>query len=148
MILLWDKLVDTEYDQLVTSIKALAQLPLNRGRTLPREAYLSEALHRHEIDNLFQRQWICIGRSAQIPDPGDYLTFELVGHPLVAVRQKDGQILTFANICLHRCAQLLNRSQGHAGRISCPYTTRGGEARRRRDPRAEWRRDPRAEWGP
>lgn len=113
--------MDPEFKQLVTTIQALAQLPLNRGRTLPREAYLSEALHRHEIDNLFQRQWICIGRSAQIPDPGDYLTFELVGHPLVAVRQKDGQILTFANICLHRCARLLSQSQGHAGRISCPY---------------------------
>lgn len=102
-------------------MQELAGRPLEQGRSLPRQAYLSEELHRHEIEHLFQRQWICVGRTAQIPQPGDYLTFDVVGHPLVSIRQKRGQIRTFANICLHRCAQLLNRSQGHASRISCPY---------------------------
>lgn len=113
--------MDSGYKQLVAEIRQLAMLPMKQGKSLPRQAYLCEALLDHELNNLFHKQWTCIGRAAQIPEPGDYLTFDLVGHPLLAVRQKDHQILTFANICLHRCAQLLDQSQGHASRISCPY---------------------------
>lgn len=73
-----------------------------------------------EIERLFRREWICIGRTAEIPEPGDYLCRELVDIPLFVVRQRDGTVKSFVNVCLHRASPLLEGA-GHASRISCPY---------------------------
>ena len=61
-----------------------------------------------------------IGRTDEIPDTGDYLTFELLEQSVVAIRQRDASVKVFANVCAHRCAKLVEDS-GHSDRIVCPY---------------------------
>lgn len=61
-----------------------------------------------------------MGRLAEIPRAGDYLTRQIVDSPVFVVRQRDGAVSAFANVCLHRAARLLE-GDGHVSRISCPY---------------------------
>ena len=61
-----------------------------------------------------------MGRAAEMPNRGDYLSRSIIDAPVFVVRQRDGSIRAFANVCLHRGARLLT-GDGHISRISCPY---------------------------
>jgi len=62
-------------------------------RTLPREFYASDALYREEAERIFARRWVCVGRAARVPEPGDFFLAEVAGESLIVVRGADGVIL-------------------------------------------------------
>jgi len=97
-----------------------AALSFDEARGLTPALYHSQPCLELEIERIFKQEWICIGRGAEMPEYGDYLTFEIVDQPVVAIRQKDGSIRAFANACAHRCSRLLDGA-GNAKRICCPY---------------------------
>ena len=90
------------------------------ARSLPPPIYHDPAILALETSRIFHREWICLGRTAEIPRPGDYLSRDLVGAPVFVVRQRNESIRAFSNVCLHRAARLLD-GEGHTNRISCPY---------------------------
>ena len=55
-----------------------------------------------------------------MPGTGDYRALELVGEPLILVRDGAGTLRVFANICRHRMSRLLTGT-GTVKRIVCPY---------------------------
>jgi phenylpropionate dioxygenase-like ring-hydroxylating dioxygenase large terminal subunit len=77
---------------------------------------------RRERDILFRRFPIVVGFSSQVPDPGDYVTHDLTGVPLLIVRASDGVLRGFVNACRHRGARLA-RQDGGAGKehFRCPF---------------------------
>ncbi|MEM6679223.1 MAG: aromatic ring-hydroxylating dioxygenase subunit alpha [Pseudomonadota bacterium] len=89
-------------------------------RGLPGVLYANDAVFRCEAETLLATEWMPIGRADEIPDPGDYLTAELLGEPLVIVRGDDGVVRCFSNICRHRGA-LIASGSGNAKRLVCPY---------------------------
>lgn len=104
-------------------LKALADNasgPFTEATSLPPGIYHDQQVHDLEIERLFRQDWICIGRHAEIPNPGDYITRDIIDSPVFVIRQRDGSVKAFANVCLHRAARLLDGS-GHVSRISCPY---------------------------
>jgi nitrite reductase/ring-hydroxylating ferredoxin subunit len=87
----------------------------------PTAVYTEPELLRREIDILFRRQPLLLGLSCQLPNPGDYLTDDLAGVPVLVVRREDGSIAAFLNVCRHRGAKLVHGA-GHSGRhLVCPY---------------------------
>ena len=80
------------------------RLPILQADTLPPTCYSSTEWHEREIENIFFKEWLCIGRGEQIPNPGDYFTIEIVDEPLVVVRLQDGSIATHSSVCRHRGA--------------------------------------------
>ena len=62
----------------------------------------------HEFDRraIFERHWLQAGLVAQIPRPGDYLTFEVGGSSVIILRGDDGGIRAFFNTCRHRGARI------------------------------------------
>jgi len=90
------------------------------SRTLPPAIYHNPGILQLETDRLFRREWICLGRLAEIPDTGDYICRDIIDSPVFVVRQRDQSVKAFANVCVHRSARLLE-SDGHVTRISCPY---------------------------
>lgn len=90
------------------------------GKTLPPAIYHDPGILTLETERLFRKEWICLGRIAEIPDTGDYICRDIADSPLFIVRQRDQSIKAFANVCVHRSARLLN-NDGHVSRISCPY---------------------------
>lgn len=94
--------------------------PLLEARTLPAWCYTSEEFHKREIERVFLKTWCFVGRLDEIPKPGDYLTVDLPGGPVLVIRGRDGTARAFANTCRHRGAQLL-KERGNCRAISCPY---------------------------
>jgi Rieske 2Fe-2S family protein len=96
--------------------------PFAEARTLPAEAYTSEEVFRIESRELFAKIWLCVGRAADIPQPGDYFTHEVGGDSIIILRGADQQIRALYNVCRHRGARLLDEPSGQGlSRIVCPY---------------------------
>lgn len=87
----------------------------------PRQsAYTDPERLQAEINYIFEKDWVMVGRVGQVPNPGDYITALVGRKPIFVIRQKDGTLRAMANFCLHRYAKLLKGS-GNRKRISCPY---------------------------
>ena len=84
-------------------------------------AYHSPERLQLEKKILFLKYPLLMGLSGQLAGPGDYLTDDFSGVPIIVVRDRDGTVRAFLNICRHRGARLVDDC-GHAGRaFSCPY---------------------------
>ncbi|MEP7246095.1 MAG: aromatic ring-hydroxylating dioxygenase subunit alpha [Gammaproteobacteria bacterium] len=92
------------------------------ARTLPGAVYTSPEVLRLEQDGIFARHWLCVGRVADIPAPGDYFVREVAGNSVVFVRGRDNQVRAFYNVCRHRGSKLLDDPGGKGlARVLCPY---------------------------
>jgi phenylpropionate dioxygenase-like ring-hydroxylating dioxygenase large terminal subunit len=70
--------------------------------------------------DILRREWLAIARSSDIPQAGDYLSFDMLSEPIALVRQKDGSVAGLSNVCRHRMATLLDGS-GNTRTLVCPY---------------------------
>jgi glycine betaine catabolism A len=96
--------------------------PFGRSRTLPSEAYLDPAVFAWEAEHFFRRRWVCVGRSGDVPDPGDQRAVELPDRSVLLVRDRDRTLRGFANVCRHRGHELLPCGGSASARaITCPY---------------------------
>ena len=91
------------------------------GFTLPRRYYTSPEIFESDIQKVFFTQWLYAGHESQLPNPGDFLTYELAGESIGIVRTGNGGLAAFFNVCRHRGARLLQAGCGHAAAIRCPY---------------------------
>jgi phenylpropionate dioxygenase-like ring-hydroxylating dioxygenase large terminal subunit len=89
-------------------------------RAMPAECYISSDYLALERDQLFRKQWICVGHAGEIPKPGDFYTTELIDEQLVVVRDKAGQVKVLSNVCRHR-GNVVARGAGHTARFTCGY---------------------------
>jgi len=94
--------------------------PIEEARGLPPLAYTSEEFYELEVEHLFRRDWICIGREEEAANPGDFFTMELAGEPLLVIRGRDGALRALSNVCRHRYMQVA-LDRGNASRLVCPY---------------------------
>ena len=91
--------------------------------TLTGADYTSEPVYEEERERLFFDGWVCIGRADEVPGPGDYLVRDVVGESVFVVRNRDGELRAFYNVCAHRGTQLLDDEPacGHLGKaLKCP----------------------------
>lgn len=96
--------------------------PFAEALTLPSAAYTSAAVFQREQLGLFTRQWVCVGREADVPDAGDFVVAQVAGNSILVVRGKDGLVRAFYNVCRHRGSQLIDAPKGRGlSRVLCPY---------------------------
>lgn len=90
---------------------------------IPKERYTSEAFMRLEWERLWTKTWLlgCLARD--IPEPGDYCCTEIGPESILIVRQEDGSVRAFYNVCQHRGNQLADPGLGHTetGSFLCHY---------------------------
>jgi phenylpropionate dioxygenase-like ring-hydroxylating dioxygenase large terminal subunit len=94
--------------------------PFEQARAMPPSVYTSSEFLAAEIENIFSKEWICVGRSSAMSKPGDYVTIEVAGQPIIVMRGTDGQLNAMSNVCLHRMSTLLHH-EGNTRAIVCPY---------------------------
>ncbi|MDX1401012.1 MAG: aromatic ring-hydroxylating dioxygenase subunit alpha, partial [Kiloniellales bacterium] len=94
--------------------------PDGPAHAMPAAFYTSKAFHRVECDHIFRKEWICLGHIGEIPNRGDYYTAELVGEPLLILKDDDGTARVFSNVCRHRGHPLAD-GKGTRRRFVCPY---------------------------
>jgi phenylpropionate dioxygenase-like ring-hydroxylating dioxygenase large terminal subunit len=97
-----------------------ANASFDEALSLPPSVYHSAEILELESEQLFRKEWICIGRTAEIPHKGDFLCRDIIDAPVFVVRQRDDSFKAFANVCAHRSSRLLTGA-GQVSRISCPY---------------------------
>ncbi|NIU11190.1 MAG: Rieske (2Fe-2S) protein, partial [Phycisphaerae bacterium] len=96
-------------------------LPHSRAKTLPAAFYTSPEFLELELEQLFRRQWVCLGRIEEIAQAGDYFATELAGEPLLVVRSAaDNKVRVLSNVCRHR-GMVLTEGSGNARHFLCPY---------------------------
>ena len=82
--------------------------------------YTSPATWQAERAQIFLRTWQFMGPASAVAKAGQYLTLDIAGFGVFAIRGKDGVLRGFKNICRHRGARLLDGA-GECGLIVCPY---------------------------
>lgn len=101
-------------------LKSTASAPIEKAFSSPPQLYVDPAILDLELREIFEKEWHCPGLAADIATPGDYVTFSIGDQPVFSIRQKDGSIKSFSNVCRHRMMQLLEGS-GNTKSIVCPY---------------------------
>ena len=104
----------------VDELKANVAVPFAQARAMPKAVYTSEDFAHLETESIFGKEWFCAGRATSLAKPGDYVTLELAGQPIMVIRDRNGTLCAQSNVCLHRMSILLKGS-GNTGGIVCPY---------------------------
>src|SRR5512143_3222993 len=73
----------------------------------PAAWYIDPRILELERRTVFARSWQVVGRSAQVVERGQYITGEIAGEPIVAVRGSDGVLRGFFNVCRHHAAAVV-----------------------------------------
>lgn len=89
-------------------------------RALPARTYTDEKVFAQARDLVHHRTWQPACHASRVPEPGDCHEFSVVGQDLVVVRQKDGSLRCFHNVCQHRGHRLV-KEDGRRRFIVCPY---------------------------
>lgn len=86
----------------------------------PASAYYgAEQLEREK--RLFERFPLIVGHADELREPGQYIAGSMLGVPFLVVRQKDGSLRAFRNVCSHRGAPVCPEGKGTANQFVCPY---------------------------
>ena len=94
---------------------------------VPAEAYISPDYARAERDRLWRNVWLQAGRLEDIPEVGDFLTFDIVDDSVIVVRASETEIHAFHNVCPHRGRKLVDtppgkrNARGHRRSFICGY---------------------------
>ncbi len=89
--------------------------------TLPALAYHDEEWFRREREAIFATTWQLVGFRAQLVAPGDYVSHDVAGRPVVVLVDDSGDLRAFHNVCRHRAGPLVTDDQGHCSVIVCGY---------------------------
>ena len=106
--------------ELCEALAEIGNLGAGPTITLPPACYTSEDFLELEKEEIFRKEWICLGRVDEVPKPGDYFATELIGEPLIVVRGQDKKVRVLSNVCRHR-SSVIAEGEGNKKNFVCPY---------------------------
>jgi len=95
--------------------------PISLAHGLPNAHYTDPQVFAEERDALLFAQWAGLATASDVPEPGDAKPMEFLGTPLLLIRDREGQVRVFHNICRHRGMILVAEPRRIEGAIRCPY---------------------------
>ena len=99
----------------------IVKKPIDKSHGLPNECYTSQEYSKLERKKLFEEKWVVIGAASSLPNKGDAKPFDLLGIPIMILRDKQNQIRVFHNVCSHRGYKILQENCKIKNVIRCPY---------------------------
>lgn len=88
-------------------------------RMLPAGCYTSPEFFAFEQKEVFSRSWICVGRVEQVAAPGEWLSSEVAGEPVLIARGEDGELRALSALCRHR-GEIIPCPEKGARHARCP----------------------------
>jgi PAH dioxygenase large subunit len=85
-----------------------------------RDVFVSDEIHRLEIDRIFLRNWGFLAHESEIPNSGDFVV-RLLGNVSVVVIRDGNEIRAFLNSCRHRGTAICRGDAGNLRRFICPF---------------------------
>lgn len=102
------------------TLRSIRGKDYEQGFSLPGAFYTDPDWMQTECDELFLRDWFCVGRVEEVGKAGDFFSFDHVGQPILLVHGRDGVIRALANVCRHRGTVVASGS-GNTRKFLCPY---------------------------
>ncbi len=102
-------------EDILAEIQRTADLPFEDSITLPAQAYTSPDFFDWEVENVFRKEWLCLAHVSQIPEIGDFLNVDMLGEPLLVIRDKSGDVHVHSRVCPHRGMDIMPPGFGHDG---------------------------------
>ncbi len=119
-------------------------IPRKAPRPLDGRLYTDPAIFNEEMERIFSRMWVCGGRLEELDEPGRFVTREIGGESIIAVRTAAGDagpssngnaaangngasadtahgLAAFFNVCRHRGTRVVDECAGRAKVFQCPY---------------------------
>ena len=104
--------ISTRYLGRPDAVRALVQ-----PDRVHRDLYISAELFELEQEHFFANTWNYVGHDSQVPKPGDYITTEIAGRPLIVVRHGDGSVRVMMNRCAHKGSRAGQRALRQHGQV-------------------------------
>jgi Rieske 2Fe-2S family protein len=91
--------------------------------TLSGRDYTSAEVYEQEREKIWWGDWVCIGRVEEVEHPGDFVVKDVAGESVFVVRNTEGRLNGFYNVCAHRGTKFLDdEASGNVRKgFRCPY---------------------------
>ncbi len=99
----------------------VAGLVDTRAGLISRRIFIEPEIYERELERIFARCWLFLCHESQIPRPGDFLTTYMGEDLVLVIRDSDGRVGVFLNICGHRGNRLCRADAGNAATFTCAY---------------------------
>lgn len=106
-------------EQILSSYDECA--PLSQASTIPARWYVEPRIAELERLSVFSKTWQLVARTDQVSAAGQFVTTSVAGEPVVVVRDGDGALRAFYNVCRHHAAAVVTEPCGSASLLRCPY---------------------------
>ena len=106
----------------LATVKSESTTRTQTPRALPAWVYNNADMTRLELQRILMPSWQIVCHVNSIPNPGDFVTLDIGTESVFAIRDRDGTVRAFHNVCRHRGARILDDSGNcPGGTITCPY---------------------------
>ncbi|MEF9604769.1 aromatic ring-hydroxylating dioxygenase subunit alpha, partial [Paracoccus sp. PXZ] len=92
----------------------------SRTMSLNADAYTDPRWYQVDLQAIIAKTWQWVCHVEKVRNPGNYIAAEIAGQPVAVVRDREGKLRAFYNVCKHRAHHLLE-GNGNTTRIMCPY---------------------------
>jgi Rieske 2Fe-2S family protein len=104
------------------SLATLAMIGARKpGYGLPGLFYTAPEIYEMDLALIFEREWIFVGATCEVPKPGTFMTVTVGRSPILILRDRQGVLRAFYNSCRHRGFKLCEAETGQVPALVCPY---------------------------
>jgi len=103
---------------MVTDVRSLVDV--DKG-LISRRIFIEREIYEQELEQIFARCWLFLCHESQIPQPGEFFSTYMGEDPVLVVRDTQGQVHAFLNVCRHRGNRLCRADRGNASTFTCAY---------------------------
>ncbi|GES64635.1 Rieske [2Fe-2S] domain protein [Aspergillus terreus] len=90
-------------------------------RVLPASWYTSLEMFELEKRAIFSKKWLLTTHKIRLPNAGDWVRYDVAGFPFILVKDRQGNINAFHNVCRHRAFPVVTEEKGTSRIFSCKY---------------------------
>jgi p-cumate 2,3-dioxygenase subunit alpha len=86
-----------------------------------RSVFTSKDVFEKEKETILKKSWVFLGHESEIRENGDYIVRQVIDANLIFLRDRDGIVRSYYNVCPHRGALICRDTKGNRKTFTCPY---------------------------